>query len=133
LSISKIGSVLKRGGRQRRLDDRAAEIHQALPADQLTAPDTVADSMGSVVTALVGVISELNTQITGLEADLADRFDQHPDTKIIRSLPGLGMTLGARVLAEFGDDPNRYADAKSRKTTPERHPSLVRRANTGSC
>ena len=25
------------------------------------------------------------------------------------------MTLGARVLAEFGDDPNRYADAKCRK------------------
>jgi hypothetical protein len=25
------------------------------------------------------------------------------------------MTLGARVLAEFGDDPNRNADAKSRK------------------
>ena len=115
LSISKIGSALRRGGRQRRLDDRAAEIQQALRADQLAAPDLITESMGSVVTALVGVISELNTQITGLEADLADRFDQHPDTKIIRSLPGLGMTLGARVLAEFGDDPNRYADAKSRK------------------
>jgi len=25
------------------------------------------------------------------------------------------MILGARVLAEFGDDPNRFADAKSRK------------------
>ena len=25
------------------------------------------------------------------------------------------MTLGARVLAEFGDDPNRYVDAKCRK------------------
>ena len=25
------------------------------------------------------------------------------------------MILGARVLGEFGDDPNRYADAKSRK------------------
>jgi hypothetical protein len=25
------------------------------------------------------------------------------------------MTLGVRVLAEFGDDPNRYADARSRK------------------
>ena len=25
------------------------------------------------------------------------------------------MVLGARVLAEFGDDPNRYVDAKSRK------------------
>lgn len=115
LSISKIRSALRRGGRQRRLDDRAAEIQQALRADQLAAPDLITESMGSVVTALVGVISELNTQISGLEADLADRFDQHPDTKIIRSLPGLGMTLGARVLAEFGDDPNRYADAKSRK------------------
>jgi len=25
------------------------------------------------------------------------------------------MIIGARVLGEFGDDPNRYADAKSRK------------------
>jgi hypothetical protein len=115
LSISKIGSAVKRGGRQRRVDQRAGEIQRALRADQLAAPDPVAESMGSVVHALVGVIGELNTQISGLEAELADRFDQHPDTKIIRSLPGLGMTLGARVLAEFGDDPNRYADAKSRK------------------
>jgi transposase len=27
----------------------------------------------------------------------------------------MGTVLGARVLGEFGDDPNRYADAKSRK------------------
>ena len=39
-------------------------------------------------------------------------MNQHPDAKIVRSLPGLGTILGARVLAEFGDDPNRYADAK---------------------
>src|SRR4051812_13269465 len=38
-----------------------------------------------------------------------------PDAKIIRSLPALGTILGARVLGEFGDDPNRFADAKSRK------------------
>jgi transposase len=56
-----------------------------------------------------------NIQIDELETQLADRFEQHPDAKIIRSLPGLGMILGARVLAEFGDDPNRYVDAKSRK------------------
>jgi len=29
--------------------------------------------------------------------------------------PGLGMVLGARVLAEFGDDPGRFADARARK------------------
>src|ERR1700704_6514655 len=35
--------------------------------------------------------------------------------QIILSQPALGPILGARVLAEFGDDPRRYADAKSRK------------------
>ena len=71
--------------------------------------------MGASARALVAVLVELNTQVTRLEDELADRFKQHPDAEIIRSLPGLGMILGARVLGEFGDDPNRYADAKSRK------------------
>ena len=115
LSRSKIASALRRGGRQRRIDQRAAEIQTALETPQLHAPDRIADAMGATTTALVAVIGELNTQITALEAELADRFDQHPDAKIIRSLPGLGTILGARVLGEFGDDPNRYATAKCRK------------------
>jgi len=115
LSISKIAAALRRGGRQRRIDERAAEIQIALRSDQLGAPDPLSESMGTVVGALVAVAGEITTQIAGLETTLADRFDQHPDAKIIRSLPGLGMILGARVLAEFGDDPNRYANAKSRK------------------
>jgi hypothetical protein len=115
LSRSKIAAALRRGGRQRRIEERSVEIQTALRAEQLSAPELVSDAMGSVVTALATVIVELTAQITSLETDLADRFDQHPNAKIIRSLPGLGTILGARVLAEFGDDPNRYRDAKSRK------------------
>jgi transposase len=115
LSISKIAAALRRGGRQRRVEERAGEIQAALRAEQLAAPDRVSEAMGTVVKALVGVASELSIQIAGLEAELSDRFDEHPAAKVIRSLPGLGMILGARVLAEFGDDPNRYVDAKSRK------------------
>jgi transposase len=115
LSRSKIAAALRRGGRQRRIDERTVEIQTALRTEQLEAPALVADAMGATVTALVAVIGQMQTQIDRLETELADRFEQHPDAKIIRSLPGLGMTLGARVLAEFGDDPNRYADAKSRK------------------
>jgi hypothetical protein len=33
----------------------------------------------------------------------------------VRSQPGLGLVLAARVLAEFGDDANRYASARARK------------------
>ncbi|MEV6867283.1 transposase, partial [Streptosporangium subroseum] len=42
-------------------------------------------------------------------------FGEHPAAEIILSQPGLGPVLGARVLAEFGDDPRRYASAKARK------------------
>jgi hypothetical protein len=115
LSRSKIAAALRRGGRQRRVDDRTAEIQAVLRAEHLEAPPVVAEAMGASVRALVAVIDELVTQINRLEAQLADRFEQHPDAKIIRSLPGLGTILGARALAEFGDDPNRFDDAKSRK------------------
>lgn len=115
LSISKIAAALRRGGRQRRIEERASEIQAALRTEQLAAPDRVSESMGQVVKALVAVAAELTTQIAAIEAEMADRFDEHPAAKVIRSLPGLGMILGARVLAEFGDDPNRYTDTKSRK------------------
>jgi Transposase IS116/IS110/IS902 family len=49
-----------------------------------------------------------------------------PDAEIYLSQPGLGTILGARVLAEFGDDADRYVDAKARKnyagTTPDHSP-----------
>jgi transposase len=131
LSLSKIASALRRGGRQRRIDQRAGEIQAALRSEQLQAPALVAEAMGATVAAVVAVIAELNTQIGVLEAQLGEGFEQHPDAEVICSLPGLGMILGARVLAEFGDDPNRYADAKSRKnyagTSPITRASGTRR------
>ena len=115
LSRSKIASALRRGGRQRRIDKRAIEIQTALRAEQLEASPIVANAMGATAAALVAVAVELTTQIARLETELSEHFEVHPDAKIIRSQPGLGMILGARVLAEFGDDPNRYANAKCRK------------------
>ena len=76
-------------------------------------------------TAAVAIITEFNRQITELETTLADHFEQHPDADIYLSLPGLGVILGARALGEFGDDPNRYADAKSRKNYAGTSPLTV--------
>lgn len=115
LSIAQIRAVLKRGGRQRNLDRRATEIQQALRASQLTAPQPVVAAFAATTKAAVGIIVELNRQIGELETVQADRFEQHPDADIYLSLPGLGGVLGARVLGEFGDDPDRYANPKSRK------------------
>jgi transposase len=50
-----------------------------------------------------------------MQEQVQAHFGQHPDAEIYLSQPGLGRILGARVLAEFGDDPTRYADAKARR------------------
>jgi transposase len=76
-----------------------------------------------VVTAAVKVLAELTTQINALEQELTSAFEIHPDAEILRSLPGLGVVLGARVLAEFGDDPTRYHHPPARKTYAGTAPS----------
>jgi transposase len=68
LSRSKIASALRRGGRQRRIDERIVEIQTALRSEQLEASPIVADAMGASVAALVAVTNELVTQIRQLEA-----------------------------------------------------------------
>jgi transposase len=125
LSLSKIRSALKTGGRQRNLDARAVEIQAALRTGQLAAPAGVTAAFGATTRAAVGIIAELNHQIADLQAELATHFEAHPDADIYLSLPGLGVILGARVLGEFGDDPNRYTTAKSRKNYAGTSPLTV--------
>ncbi len=125
LSLSKIGSALKTAGRQRNIDARAREIQTVLRTEHLAASEAVAAAFGATTSAAVNIIAELNDQIADLETALADHFETHPDADIYRSLPGLGVILGARVLGEFGDDPNRYTTAKSRKNYAGTSPLTV--------
>jgi transposase len=112
---SQIASPLKKSGRQKNLQTRAEKIQRALRSEQLEAPATVSRAYGTVASSLMRLISGLNEQIAELERELESSFEGHPDAKILRSLPGLGLVLGARVLAEFGADRTRYADARARR------------------
>src|ERR1700752_2455324 len=125
LSLTAIQSALKRGGRQRNIAARAREIRVALGTEQRAAAATVTAAFGATTRAAVGIIAELNRQIADLETSLAEHFETHPDADMYRSLPGLGVVLGARVLGEFGDDPNRYTTAKSRKNYAGTSPLTV--------
>lgn len=115
LSAAKIRAALRAGGRARNLDTRVQAIVKGLSAEALAAPEVVVAAFGATTRAQVGIITELNRQIGALETELAAHFEQHPDAGIYLSQPGIGVILGARALGEFGDDPNRYADAKSRR------------------
>jgi transposase len=97
------------------LTPKAAQLQQLLRSQHLATSATVSAAYGITTKSLVSIIVELNKQIDALGTELANHFEQHPDTDIYRSLPGFGVVLGARVLGEFGDDPERYPDAKARR------------------
>jgi transposase len=42
-------------------------------------------------------------RIARLDADLGKLLDRHPDAALIRSLPGMGATLTAELIAQAGD------------------------------
>ena len=115
LTPGRVRTLLQAGGRTRNVDTRAQAIVEGLRVDALAAPDSVVAAFGATTRAQVAILVALNEQIAVLDGELAAHFEQHPDADIYLSLPGIGVILGARVLAEFGDDPNRYANAKSRK------------------
>lgn len=129
LSVDELEQVLRDGARQRFHRRRAEEIHAGLQGERLTAPELIDDALGVRVAALVGLIDTLNRQIDQVEARLVQRFEQHPDADLITSIPGLAAVLGARILGEFGDDPNRYDDAKARANYAGTSPITIASGN----
>jgi hypothetical protein len=125
LSVSKIAAALAAGGRKRNIDERAREIQAILRSEQLAAPEAVIAAYAATTRATVNIVVELTHQISAVETELAQHFRTHPDADIYLSQPGIGVILGARVLGEFGDDPNRFTDAKCRKNYAGTSPLTV--------
>ena len=115
LSQTRIETLLRNAGRQRNLTITATRIRAALTSAQLSARPGVVPAYTASAAALVAVLIEMVKQTEVLAGQVEQGFGQHPDAEIYRSQPGLGTILGARVLAEFGDDPHRYTDARARK------------------
>jgi len=114
LTKAQITAALKRAGR-RRVQRRAEDIAAALRAPQLSQPAELVAAYAAAVTSLTGVIAAFSEQIGMLEQQVSASFRRHHSAGIYLSQPGLADVLAARVLGEFGDDPHRYASAKSRK------------------
>jgi transposase len=114
LTLTQITAVLKRAGRYK-VAEKAPVIQTALRTEHLGQPAAVTAAYAASIRALVAVLMTLNQQVQALQKEVEANFGRHPAAEIVLSQPGLGAVLGARVLAEFGDDPGRYATAKARK------------------
>jgi transposase len=114
LSTGQISAALGRA-RRRGIEAKAAKIQAVLRGEYLGQSAVVTAAYAASVRALIAVLVTLNEQIKILQGQVEAYFGKHPDAEILLSQPGLGPVLGARVLAEFGDDHDRYTSAKARK------------------
>ncbi len=115
LTKARIATALRRGGRQRNIDRLAAQIHHALREPQLRQPPAVEHAMGVQAGALLAMLNAACDGLEQLDKATTEAFGQHPDHDVIVSFPGLGELSGARVLAEIGDDRDRFTDARALK------------------
>lgn len=82
-----------------------ARLRQA-PASQVG--EAEADSSAEIVRALVAVLTPLVAHLQQLSAAIEVAVPQHPDGRLVQSLPRSGAVNAAQILAELGDERARY-------------------------
>ena len=113
VSKARIETALRRGGRQRRITTVAARVFAVLRVPRLRQDPAVEQAMRTQTLALLGVLNAVCDSVDQLAAALTEAFAQHPDYEIITSFPGLADISGAIMLAEIGDDRERFADDRA--------------------
>ncbi|GAA3807508.1 IS110 family transposase [Streptomyces chiangmaiensis] len=115
LTRTQLEAALKRAGRKRGITAEAERIRDVFRAEWAHQSPLVEDALGKQMLALLVQLEAACTAADNLAEAVEEAFPQHPDADLILSFPGLGVQLGARVLAEIGDDRTRFADARGLK------------------
>jgi transposase len=90
------------------IDRRIAWIESERP---LTSDPAVIEPAVAVVAALLPQLRALSAGIARLDADIARRCEALPDFRLFAPLPGAGAVFASRLLAAFGENRERFADA----------------------
>lgn len=94
---------------QELIERRMVGIQQAIPA---TRDGAVIEAKSAVVKVSAQLIRSLARGIADLDRKIEEAAAAHPDFFIFESLPGAGAALAPRLLAAFGSQRERYANAE---------------------
>jgi len=111
-SVEQISQVLT-GARHPRPQVAAQKIFETLHQPQLVADEITTRTKSRLMLVLVKQLFPLIEEIAAYDKLIEALFLTHADSALFRSLPRAGKRLAPRMLAEIGDDRNRYADAAS--------------------
>jgi transposase len=115
LTKTRLRSLLIKAGRRRNLDPWVDRLHAIFRDAAMRHPTQVEDAFGAAALAILRRLDAAVDAAQDLQQATEVVFNEHPDAAIITSFPGLGPLTGARVLAEIGDDPQRFETARDLK------------------
>lgn len=111
-SIEQISEVLKQAGHTTAAKV-APQLVERLHQPQLRATEVTTRTKSRLTLALVAQLLPLVQQIAEYDKEIARLFLSHANSEIFESLPRAGKRLAPRLLAEIGDERERYAGAAS--------------------
>ena len=111
-SPQQIAAVLKQA-KHPKAEQSAAKIVQRLHQPHLRADAITTRSKARLLQALINQLLPLLEEIASYDKEIERLFLMHEDNEVFRSLPRAGKRLAPRLLAEIGDDRNRYAHTAS--------------------
>lgn len=111
-SVEQIAAVLVKAGHTR-ASKVAPKIVETLHQPQLEASSVTTRTKSRLTLALIAQLLPLVEQIAAYDKDIEQLFLSHADSTIFESLPRAGRRLAPRLLAEIGDDRQRYTDTAS--------------------
>jgi len=94
----------------------APKIVEELHRPQLVASEVVVRAKARLMLSLVKQLLVVIAEIASYDKAIHTLFLTHKDHDLWSSLPGAGKRLAPRLLAEWGEDRSRYADASSVQT-----------------
>ncbi len=103
-----IADTIAGAGRVRLVDDHAERLRCVFQQHHLRQPPDVEAAMGEQVKAAVGLLDQACTAVDQLTLATTDAFRAHPHAPLYASFPGCGPIIGAGLLGELGDDPDRF-------------------------
>jgi len=111
---------------------KAHEIWQCVRRPQLTADPIITRAKARLMLTLAAQLQVLVAEIAAYDREISRVFAQHADSAAFASLPRAGKRLAPRLLAEWGDDRGRYADAASVQALAGISPVVVQSGNYAS-
>ncbi|MGA5082848.1 IS110 family transposase [Streptomyces sp. NRRL S-1314] len=116
LTLAQLRAALKRSGRTRSFDTETTRLREIFRSEYARHRPAVEDAFGQQLLALLKQLDAACQAADDLTTAAEVAFKEHADSEILLSFPGLGPLLGARLLAEIGDDRTRFADARALKS-----------------